>query len=529
MSLLCRMVSVERLEPRQLLSAVYTLTGVQPVADDQPVLNGYFHRTAAAGPLSGTDPDSGLPGFNVSGYLDTGTSNILLSQEWAQTLGIASETYNGRPVVFNDVGVGGQQPFDVSEPLYLNTANSEPNIDGTVAADFTQKFGPLRTEISQTPADPNLGTLNIYGMPVFQGKVAVLDPSPINALNNMNAYLYNPGTRFNASTADTNPGIPSTNLHVRLSSGSFNNFTTITPTGAPGPTLSSNPFIGPNPVALLSGHNDGTPPVTISNGLYSGAGSFLFDTGAQTSFMSSAMAAKVHVHYKPGNLGTDNPILIDDKGNPIPNQFAEPVGGIGGSTTVAGFYLSSLSLPTIEGTPIRFTNAPVLVLDVTATNPATHQTLTLDGDFGMNYLVSSTDATLSVNHTGDFTWVTYDQPNGILGLQLPGAPTVNTASISGNVFLDVNKDGKFDTGDTGLAGWTVYIDTNNDGKLDAGDITTTTNSAGAWSFGKLPPGKYVVRFVNHAGYTLSTPASGSFTLTLTYGQAARGEYFGVKH
>jgi len=46
----------------------------------------------------------------------------------------------------------------------------------------------------------------------------------------------------------------------------------------------------------------------------------------------------------------------------------------------------------------------VLVIDVTATNPTTHKSLTLDGDFGMNYLVTSADANLSKDHIGDFTW-----------------------------------------------------------------------------------------------------------------------------
>ena len=69
-------------------------------------------------------------------------------------------------------------------------------------------------------------------MPVLQGKVAVLDPKPIDSLANMNTYLYNPGTPYNAKTATDNPGIPTTSLHVKLSYGSFSNFVTISPTGA---------------------------------------------------------------------------------------------------------------------------------------------------------------------------------------------------------------------------------------------------------------------------------------------------------
>ena len=243
------------------------------------------------------------------------------------------------------------------------------------------------------------------------------------------------------------------------------------------------------------------------------------------------MAAKVHVHYKAGTQNTDNPILVDDAGKPIPRQFSEPLGGIGGTTTAAGFYLDSLSLPTMEGSVIRFTHAPVLILDVTATNPATHQKLTLDGDFGMNYLVTSTDANLDATHTGNFKWETIDQPHGILGLDLPGVVpvVVKTASISGNVFLDANKNGKFDTGDTGLAGWRVYIDSNNNGKLDTGGTYATTDKSGNWSLKSLAAGKYVVRVVPVTGYTGTTPVGGAFTLTLTVGQVVTKEYFGERH
>ena len=97
------------------------------------------------------------------------------------------------------------------------------------------------------------------------------------------------------------------------------------------------------------------------------------------------------MHYQPGTYDTDNPVLVDDNDTPVPNQFVIPLGGIGGTINAAGFRLSSLVLPTTEGTPIRFLDAPVLVADVTAQDPVTQQEITLDGDFGMNFLVASID------------------------------------------------------------------------------------------------------------------------------------------
>src|ERR1019366_6650085 len=196
-------------------------------------------------------------------------------------------------------------------------------------------------------------------------------------------YLYNPG----------DAGIPSTNLHVKLNYTSFSQFTSLTPSGAPGPSEAQNPFIGPNPLASISAKKpfDNTPAVGMTFGSDSATGSFLFDTGAQASFISQAEAAKLGVYYAPGTYNSASPELDDGSGNPLTNQFTIPIGGIGGTVNAAVFYLDSMTIPTIEGPGIRFLGAPVLVTDVTVTNPITKQAVTLDGDFGVNFLVASTD------------------------------------------------------------------------------------------------------------------------------------------
>src|SRR3712207_7415611 len=48
----------------------------------------------------------------------------------------------------------------------------------------------------------------------------VMDGRPLNDVNNldtMRTYVYNPGTPFNPSESETDPGIPSADLHVDLS------------------------------------------------------------------------------------------------------------------------------------------------------------------------------------------------------------------------------------------------------------------------------------------------------------------------
>jgi hypothetical protein len=400
------------------------IAGVQPAAYDQPQIHALFRTSANGTPIEGTDI-LGNDSYDIQGFLDTGTSGVLLSQEAAGRFGFNPSTYNGTTVTFSDVGVGGTEDFSVSDPYYISMAyfGSENNInflgDAPPLSAYTQTFGPVRTQISNLPADSLLGEFDIYGMPILAGKVAVFDPKPDNGGDSMRSYIYNPGTPFDAVNANINPGIPQTDHHVQLSYASFDRFTQVTPAGAPGPSSAENPFIGPNPLHKLDPSIPaGTaPPVDISWGGHSTSGSFLFDSGASASFISTALAADLHVHYQDGTYNTDNPILLDDEGNPIPNQFVIPLGGIGGSLNAAGFFLDSMTLSTVEGDPINYLGAPVLVADITVEDALTGGMMTLDGDFGVNFWVASTDLELQNSAAGPYSWVTFDQPNGLLGFQ----------------------------------------------------------------------------------------------------------------
>lgn len=444
-----RLIPLERLEPRYCLSATFDVSGVQAAALDQPQIHALFKSTASGAPLTASDGMGGTS-FDVQAFLDTGTSGMLLSQETAQGLGIASSTYQGQTVTYADVGVGGAELFDVSTPVYTSLAPFIPTADvdnpATYTSVYNQNYGPVRTQINRTPADDLIGPLDILGMPLLQNKVMVMNPRPVENLENMYTWVYNPGTPFNAGAVDTNPGIPTTNRHVKLSYGNFTRFSQVTPTGAAGPNLNANPFIGPDPTrALLTNPPpDTTPPVQLTQGTHSTTGSFLFDTGAAASFISVNLANQLHVHYKAGTYNTDNPVLVDDNGTPLPNQFVIPLGGIGGTLNAAGFYADSLTLPTVEGQGIRFLKAPLLVADVSVQDPVTQQTLTLDGDFGMNFLVASADISTGFPTditAGAFDWEVFDQPNGLLGLQVPGAASVFSLSFAtGNNSVYVKRD-----------------------------------------------------------------------------------------
>jgi hypothetical protein len=80
---------------------------------------------------------------------------------------------------------------------------------------------------------------------------------------------------------------------------------------------------------------------------------------------------------------------------------------------------------------------------------------------------------------------------------------VPTASVSGIAFLDSNKDGFLDNGETGISGVSVQL-------LNGGTVvgTTTTGAGGAYSFTNVTPGStYSVAFGTPTGDAISTPTN----------------------
>lgn len=448
---------LEPLEPRRLFAI--TIEGVEPAALDQPRINAFVRIPGQSLPLSanlgifGDNEES----FNIQAFYDTGASGALLSSETVTLLldlypeiNIYAVTQNPEVptepnVVFSDVGVGGTQDFFVSVPLDIGLApfnNSDPNADldnpGTYQQVYNQVFTPIRTQIGMPAEDTNplLSGLDVLGTPLMDGKVVVMDPKPVNTfLDTMRTYVYDPNTPFNPNTQNTDPGIPDTEYHIAMSYGDFERFTKVTPTGSPAPTLRDNPFIGSNPVRALDGlPDDGTPGVSMSNYGFNTERSFLFDTGAAASIISTGTADDLNVRYRAGTYGTDNPILeyIDDN-QTVPGQFLLTIGGVGGTVTWAGFYMESMSIQTVEGETIEFPGAPVLVGDISALDDkgtpetADDQSIILDGIFGMNFLLASIFVSqtpgsifpdLGAPVTGGFDWLVYDDAAGQLGLTL---------------------------------------------------------------------------------------------------------------
>lgn len=98
-------------------------------------------------------------------------------------------------------------------------------------------------------------------------------------------------------------------------------------------------------------------------------------------------------------------------------------------------------------------------------------------------------------------------------------------NISGTVFNDVNKNGKLDTGETGLAGATVFLDLTHSGKFVNSDPVETTTSNGSYSFSKVPVGTAWVGTLPATGFSpgtagaeLSTTVATNATSTLNFAE-----------
>ena len=453
------------------------IDGVQPAAIDQPRINLLLRRQPNGPPL--TTNASGQSTFNIESFLDTGAGSILISTSTADQLGVQHELAPAanraqiaqnkpQPVAanksqpggaqlgkagiagagttevrFNDIGVGGESQFAVSEPLILSIAPETPNADidnkDSINTVYNQTVGPFRTDIGPLGIMNGLmamltGDMDVTGMPAMQGKIAVMDCRDVNAMTDkIRTTLYDAKTpAVSLSNPPASSPIPKTSHHIQLSYANFQRFTTTTPATAQGPAVAANPFIGPNPLEVLAISNKTPgvankppnairiPPLTVTHHGKSSSGSWLLDTGAVASMISLHQAAAIGVTYAPGSQSTGSPLLL---GVPADQQFTLQVGGIGGMANSAGFYIDKLILPTREGPPITYLHAPVLVADITVTDPASGKPFTLDGVFGMNFLVASANISggllpdITKMTAGPFRWIVFDQPAGVLGLE----------------------------------------------------------------------------------------------------------------
>lgn len=403
------------------------IDGVQVASMDQPRVSVMLHRPKQAEPLFakgdaamaellGLDKAAAEKVTSFAAFLDTGASGISISTQTADSLGIQRLSINGKRVLFHDIGVGGTDQFNVSEPLTISLgAYQALGLSGDAAS-----FKPIPVEWN-TQVGPLggggllgmlMGGINIVGMPAMAGKIVVIDARPVNSFSDtLRVQVIDPRSDV--------VSLPDTHRRVAMSYADFTSFTTVEPAGATRPVSTANPFIGRAPSLP-----EGTKPerdITITHNGKSSRAGWLLDTGAAASMISKRQAQALGVRYK---LAPDGSELTELEGVPKNKQFTLTIGGIGGQKTAAGFYIDEMRVPTAEGDDLVYKPAPVLVLDITVEHPTTKQKVTLDGVFGMNFLVASAEITgglipdLGKMVEGPYDWIVIDHTKGILSLGL---------------------------------------------------------------------------------------------------------------
>jgi len=101
--------------------------------------------------------------------------------------------------------------------------------------------------------------------------------------------------------------------------------------------------------------------------------------------------------------------------------------------------------------------------------------------------------------------------------------TFQPATISGEVFNDLNGNGVKDAGEPGLQGWTVEL-LSSDGTILN---TTLSDTNGNYSFTVVNPGPFTIKEVPQSGWFITLPAGGgTYTLTPASGATIANENFG---
>jgi hypothetical protein len=424
------------------------IPGVLPNSIGLPEVNVVLRPTAGLAPLSGVDSFA-FPLTSLRMIYDTGASGVIVFEGPAQALSLPVAQFSGADIVFTDVGVAGSTTFEVSDDLHMSLGSFTQDPPNSYAADgdYPRQTPGLRLQLGPPGSAAlfisDFTLLGIAGTPAMAGRVSIINPKlaevslfELTPADTIHTHVYDP-----AVPPETGPGILTSNFHVELFMKSFDRFTQTTPAGATGPTLSANPFIGPDPLAALEGVSplpDTPPGITVSLDGSEVTGTFLLDTGSQITSISSAMALTVGVRYwAPGDPGYDpgSPatLVMDANGALVPNQFAVTISGIAGTTTIAGFYLDSLLVRTMEGDPLvdsdpghlRFAAAPVYVHDIELLDPVTMDPFIFDGILGTNYLFGSGDLSALSGfdvpfRPGPFEWLVldFDSSPPTLGLTL---------------------------------------------------------------------------------------------------------------
>ena len=298
------------------------------------------------------------------------------------------------------------------------------------------------------------------------------------------------------------------NLFVDTDANGYYEFTNLRPSNATGYTLTQTVL----PAGFIDGQDTlGTPGGVAANNVFSGIVVTSGTSGANNNFgeliPASLSGTVFNDHdndgaYEPGDGETgirDVSVRLtgtDDLGNPVDVTV---------STAADGTY---------SFTGLRPSNASGYTITETqpsAYNDGTDSDGSLSNGIAVNGTAPNDDTIISINVVSGNTGTGYNF--GEVG-----------SSISGTVFVDDNRDGDLDGGETvRISGVTVELFDMTDPLNPVSRGTTTTAADGSYSFDDLPAGDYRLVQTQPTAYGTTSGNTIDLTLPLT---GSTGNNFG---
>ncbi|MEO1481297.1 MAG: retropepsin-like aspartic protease [Myxococcota bacterium] len=351
--------------------------------------------------LSGPAPSSLLrrgahpaqPSRSFPAYLDTGASASVLTEQ--TLIGFGGEV--DRHGVYHEFGLHGEIEMGVSLPYGVALA-----APGTSAEEFRVLSDASLFEVNRAAADPMqelvMGPLNVIGMPFISQLVVEITPTSHGY--NSKALLQQVANALSGGSGAL--GGLGTDPRVALHPGSFRpkRFDVEVPLVyrdfsrhenpedvAPKPDLAKNPVL---------------ERVLLRHRGRKSVGDWLLDTGAATSFISTAQARRLGLLKAPAT-------------------FILPVSGISGQPESApGHRIRTIEIRGVRKT-LLFKDAHVMVKDIAA-KLDDGRVVILDGLLGNNLLLSSvgglTGGLPTRSSPSPFEKITLDGPRGRLFLKM---------------------------------------------------------------------------------------------------------------
>ncbi|MFM7250517.1 MAG: retropepsin-like aspartic protease, partial [Planctomycetaceae bacterium] len=365
----------EPLEPRRVLDG-----GARPFIDLGPSDNVALDQPRVTVEFGDALDRSIGPDIFNSWLLDTGANTVLAFQTAIDDMNESPPAYvvEGK---FEEIGVGGTQLFDISAPYRLDFAGS---------SGVRQTLQGARI-ISDATRDVSMfGPFGIVGMPAMTERVTTLDFTPWEKFSEGNFLMQTEfamevpapaGPRYSVSIDDRVSFSP--DGHVL--EGNFP------------PVWADIPFF----------------TVDVLHGGRTVTGDFMFDTGAQVTIISSAVAF---------SLGLDSNLdgVLDS--TDVGYTRTETVGGVGGSRDAPVFMIDAVHVPTDQGVDLVWTDLLWLVVDIA---PG------IDGVFGFDNMTSGwIEATLGATTAGGSGSIRQSH------LDFRGWETAGT----GKIHFDINPD-----------------------------------------------------------------------------------------